>query len=47
MRQHIFKILFAASLLVSVAPRAARTQNNLAPDAPGKDAAWKLRIVAG
>lgn len=41
MRPHFFKILFAASLLVSVAPpRGARTQNNLAPGAPGKDAEW-------
>src|SRR5215213_2652792 len=41
MRQHTFKILFAAALLLSVAlPRGARTQNNLAPGAPGKDAEW-------
>jgi glucoamylase len=46
MRQHIFKILFAAALLFLVArPHGALTQNgptqnNLAPGAPGKDAEW-------
>ncbi|HVF43323.1 MAG TPA: glucan 1,4-alpha-glucosidase, partial [Pyrinomonadaceae bacterium] len=41
MPRHIFKILFAAALLACVAsPRAARTQNNLAPGAPGGDAEW-------
>ncbi|HVF68847.1 MAG TPA: glycoside hydrolase family 15 protein, partial [Pyrinomonadaceae bacterium] len=41
MRQHILKIFFAAVLSAFAAsPRGARTQNNLAPGAPGKDAEW-------
>lgn len=40
MRRHNFKLLFAALIFLVAAPRGARTQNNLAPGAPGRDAQW-------